>query len=107
MGARAVLGVIPEAIWEVFENTSFVINRYRSATASFDYFGDSVINSIADIAFMLFGFWLAMRLPVWVTVLLVIGMEVFVGYFIRDNLALNIIMLIYPIPAIKQWQLGG
>jgi len=106
-GMRFVLAVLLEATWEVFENTPFVINRYRAATISLDYYGDSIINSMSDIASMMVGFWIARRAPLWLSVGLVIVLEVTVALIIRDNLTLNILMLIHPFEAIKRWQLGG
>jgi hypothetical protein len=107
LGLRLVLAIAIEAGWEIFENTDLVINRYREVTISLDYYGDSVLNSVCDILAMVVGFAIASRLPVWVTVGLVIALELLVLYFIRDNLTLNIIMLIYPLDAIKAWQAAG
>ena len=98
------LAVFLEAAWEVAENTPMVIDRFRSVTANFGYSGDSVLNSAADIGWMSFGFWLALRLPVkWTVALAIIG-EVVAGIVVRDGLVLNVIMLLFPIDAIAEWQ---
>ncbi len=105
-GQRLILAVLVEAGWEVVENTDFVINKYREATVSLDYYGDSVINSVSDILFMVLGFYLAAWWPVWLTVIVAIALELFVGVMIRDGLTLNVIMLVWPIDSILQWQQG-
>ena len=101
------LAVLLESAWEVAENTPLVIDRFRSVTANFGYSGDSVLNSAADIGWMAFGFWLALRLPVKATVALALVGEIVAGVVVRDNLTLNVIMLLFPIDAIAQWQAAG
>jgi hypothetical protein len=104
---RAAMATLAEAAWEVAENTPAIIQRYREATIALGYDGDSVINSMADIGWMWLGFWLASRLPVGASVAIVLAMEVFVGWMIRDNLTLNVLMLLWPLPGVKAWQAGG
>lgn len=107
IGVRLALAVALEGSWEILENTDMVINRYREATIALEYYGDSVLNSLSDIGAMVAGFVLAARLPVWVIVVAAIAMELAVGYLIRDNLTLNILMLLSPIEAVRQWQMGA
>jgi hypothetical protein len=103
-GAAFVGALVVEGGWEILENTDMVIQRYRDATIALDYYGDSVLNSVSDILAMAVGFALARIWPVWLVVSLAVAMEVIVGFWIRDNLTLNIIMLVFPIDAIKLWQ---
>ena len=107
IGARAVVALAVESAWEAYENTDTVINRYRAATIALGYYGDSVTNSVADIVCCVIGFVLARRLAWWWTVSWVVVTEIVLAIAIHDNLTLNVIMLIRPIEAIKQWQLGG
>ncbi|KRS19664.1 DUF2585 family protein [Roseovarius indicus] len=106
IGWRLVIATVVECGWEIVENTDAMIQRYRDTTVSADYVGDSVLNSVSDVVAMWVGFALARFVPVWVSVAVVIGFEVLTALVIRDGLALNILMLLWPLEAVKEWQ-GG
>jgi alkylhydroperoxidase/carboxymuconolactone decarboxylase family protein YurZ len=103
---RILIAIAIEAAWEMVENTDFVIQRYRAATISLHYYGDSIMNSMCDVLSCVAGLILARLLPARVSIVLAVLLEVFLSLWIRDNLALNILMLIHPIQAIRTWQAG-
>lgn len=101
------IAVALEASWELLENSPMIIDRYRAVTVSFGYAGDSIVNSMADIGWMALGFWLASRVPAWASAALAIGFELMTLAVIRDNLTLNVLMLVWPVDAVRVWQAGG
>ena len=105
-GWKLAIATVIEAAWEIVENSDAVIERYRSVTISLDYYGDSVLNVVADISAMILGFWLASKLPVWATVALIVLFEAVTIWLIRDGLALNVLMLLYPLDGVAEWQAG-
>ena len=101
------MALLVEAAWEIAENTPLVIDRYREATMALGYSGDSILNTVSDVVMMALGFLAARRLPLWISVVLVIGLELFTLAVIRDNLTLNVWMLLWPTDFIRQWQAGA
>ena len=106
-GDRLIGAIVIEAGWEILENSQWVIDRYREATMALGYNGDSVVNSLADMVWMIIGFGIARRLPVWATILLAAAFELLTLIVIRDNLTLNVLMLLMPVEAISNWQAGA
>lgn len=107
MRTRFLAAALFEAGWEVLENSPLIINRYRAVTISLGYTGDSVLNSMSDLLMMMLGFVIASRWRIWASVALVIVFELGMLVAVRDNLTLNILMLVHPIEAIRTWQMAG
>jgi len=104
IGPRLALAVLVECVWEILENSPVIIDRYRAATIALGYSGDSILNSMSDVGMMTLGFLFAARAPVWITVCAGVALEMIALAVIRDNLTLNVLMLVWPIQAVKIWQ---
>ena len=107
MGWRFAIAAAIEIGWEMMENSPIIIDRYRTATIALGYTGDSIVNTLGDIASFLVGFWIARKVGLWWSVGIFIAVELIMVWWMRDNLTLNVLMLLWPIDAIRQWQSGG
>jgi hypothetical protein len=103
-GGSFLFVLIAEAGWEVLENSPVIIERYRSQTAAVGYNGDTILNSVSDVLCCMLGWWIARKLPWWVTLLVFIGTETLLAFMVRDNFLLNVLMLTVPVEAVKRWQ---
>ena len=107
LNVRAAIAAAIEIGWELLENSPIIINRYRSATVSLGYSGDSIFNSLGDIASFVAGFYVARKLGLKWSIIIFVGVELIMLWLMRDNLTLNVLMLLWPIDAIRKWQPGG
>jgi Protein of unknown function (DUF2585). len=103
---RLLIVVAAESAWEVLENTNAVIERYRAVTISLDYYGDSVANSLGDLFACAVGFIIAQKLKLWLSLVFFIAIELILIFWIHDSLLLNIVMLVYPVESVKEWQMN-
>ena len=104
---RAAIASAIEIGWEMLENSPIIINRYRTATMALGYSGDSIVNSVGDILSFVVGFYVARKLGLWRSIAIFLGVELVMLFPMRDNLTLNVLMLLWPIDAIRRWQSGG
>lgn len=102
-----LIALLVEGGWELLENSPIIINRYREATIAQGYVGDSVLNSVCDILMMVIGFVFARFNKVWVSMAIIIVFELGTLFYVRDNLTLNVLMLVYPVESVKVWQAEG
>lgn len=104
MKYRFVIALAMEAAWEILENSPLIINRYRAVTISLGYEGDSILNSLSDVMFAGLGFWFALKTRIRYSLITIVVLELATLWWVRDNLTLNVIMLLHPIDAIRNWQ---
>jgi hypothetical protein len=107
MKYRFLIALLIEGGWELLENSPIIIDRYREATIAQGYVGDSVLNSVCDVLMMVLGFVFARLNRVWISIAIIIVFELGTLFYVRDNLTLNVLMLVYPVESVKVWQAEG
>lgn len=106
LSRRFLFAIIAACVWELCENSMLFIERFRHATAAADYMGDALVNSATDIAACGVGFMFAVKIKTRTSVLIFIAVELLTAIWVRDNLLLNVLMIVCPIEGVKNWQIG-
>jgi hypothetical protein len=90
--------------WEIIEHTEWVLGAFRATTINQGYYGDSVLNAVADYIWMLGGFFVARAMQTWQVIVMILVLELTAAFVARDSLTLSTIMLLFPVEALENWQ---